>query len=147
MNAVNQSSGRLIRNINDYGIMICFGIEFLYNKKYLTNWISNNNMEIINSKEDNKDYYDKLKKFLTNLREKYNNNIINIEEISSGYNDDVDEYYSSDENNEFNEVEENSKDDNEKDQFSFDLEKTNSKYRNPLIGSKRIRYKKDDDDF
>ena len=26
MNAVNQSLGRLIRNVNDYGIMICFGV-------------------------------------------------------------------------------------------------------------------------
>ena len=44
MNAVNQSLGRLIRNVNDYGIMICFGIEFLYDKKYITKWISNNNI-------------------------------------------------------------------------------------------------------
>ena len=152
MNAVNQSLGRLIRNVNDYGIMICFGIEFLYDKKYLTKWIGNNNIEILNSKKNNKDYYDKLKNFLNNLREKYNNNIINIDDFSSEnnrYNDDLDEFYFSDESKELNEVEENSENDNdnEKDKFSFDFEKSNSKYKNPLIGSKRIRYKKDDDDL
>ena len=42
INAVNQSLGRLIRNINDYGIMICFGIEFSYNIRYLSKWIRRN---------------------------------------------------------------------------------------------------------
>ena len=88
--------------------------------------------------------------FLNNLREKYNNNIININDISSENNkyDDIDEFYFSEESKELNKVEENSENDNdnEKEKFSFDSEKNTSKYKNPLIGSKRIRYKKDDDD-
>ena len=42
MIAVNQSLGRVIRSINDYGIMICIGIELKNNKFLFSNWIKNN---------------------------------------------------------------------------------------------------------
>ena len=144
MNAVNQSLGRLIRNVNDYGIMICFGIEFTYNMRYFTKWIRNNNLEIIFSKENNKDYYDKLNKFLNDLREKYNNNIINISSINNKYNDDIDDI--SDEINELNENEDDFVIDKEMDKFSFDSEPIMSKYVKSLTGYKRFRYKNNEDD-
>ena len=118
--------------------------------RYFTKQIRNNNLEIIYSKENNNGYYDKLNKFLNNLREKYNNNMINVNNISSvniRYHYDTDEYDFSDENNELNEFEEKSENGNEKFQFSFDLDKTISKFKNPLIGYKRIRYKNDDEEF
>ena len=47
MIAVNQSLGRLIRNKNDYGIMICFGIELKYNSNLFSKWIKNNYLVLI----------------------------------------------------------------------------------------------------
>ena len=61
--------------------MICFGIEFSYNIRYLSKWIKNNltnNTSIIRLKENDKDYYNRLKEFLSNLKVKYPQNIINI---------------------------------------------------------------------
>ncbi len=81
MNAVNQSLGRLIRHVKDYGIMICFGIEFSYNIRYLSKWIKNNltnKTSIIRLKENDKVYYSGLKEFLNNLKVKFPQNIINI---------------------------------------------------------------------
>ena len=80
MNAVNQSLGRLIRHINDYGIMICFGIEFSYNICRLSKWIKNNKIENMRRKENDQTYYNGLNMFLNELREKitpkkYLNNI------------------------------------------------------------------------
>ena len=68
-NAVNQSLGRLIRHIKDYGIMICFGIEFSYNIRYLSKWITNNlsnKTSILRLKENNIEYYNGIKEFLSN---------------------------------------------------------------------------------
>ena len=81
MNAVNQSLGRLIRHIKDYGIMICFGIEFVYNIRHLSKWIKNNltnKTNIIRLKENDNAYYNGLKEFLNNSKVKYPQNIINI---------------------------------------------------------------------
>ena len=38
MIAVNQSLGRLLRNKDDYGIMICFGKEFKKYKSLFSKW-------------------------------------------------------------------------------------------------------------
>ena len=73
MVAVNQSLGRLIRNKDDFGIMICFGIEFEINKNLFSNWIKKNMS--YRSENDNK-YYQKLENFFINL------NKVNINSIS-----------------------------------------------------------------
>ena len=39
MNAVNQSIGRVIRHINDYGIMVCIDARYKTYEKYLSFWI------------------------------------------------------------------------------------------------------------
>ena len=70
MNAVNQSLGRLLRNKNDFGIMICFGIEFSNNIQYLTKWIRNNSIKVLRLKENDEIYYNHLTEFLNNLRKK-----------------------------------------------------------------------------
>ena len=72
MNAVNQSLGRLIRNINDYGIMICFGIKFSEHSNNLSKWIKRNKKEIW-LKENNNSYFYQLNTFLKNLRIKFSN--------------------------------------------------------------------------
>ena len=61
--------------------MICFGIEFSYNIRYLSKWIKNNltnKTSIIRLKENDKVYYSGLKEFLNNLKVKFPQNIINI---------------------------------------------------------------------
>ena len=69
LNAVNQSLGRVIRHINDYGIMICFGIEFSYNIRYLSKWIRRNVNIIQRLNENDKFYYKGLTEFLNNTRD------------------------------------------------------------------------------
>ena len=92
INAVNQSLGRLIRNINDYGIMICFGIEFSYNIQYLSKWIKNNKMAIIVLKENDNYYFGQLSKFLENLKYKFTGQIKDLNKIDSEESlDDYDE--------------------------------------------------------
>ena len=87
LNAANQSLGRLLRNKNDYGIMICFGIEFSYNIQYLTKWIRNNSVKVLRLKENDETYYNHLTEFLNNLRQK-------IKFTKSNYNEnfDVDDF-------------------------------------------------------
>ena len=51
--AINQSLGRLLRNVNDYGVMICFGKEFQIKKYILSKWIQNNAFHI--NLDENKD--------------------------------------------------------------------------------------------
>ena len=70
--AVNQSLGRLIRDKDDYGIMICFGNEFKGNKYMLSNWIKNN-VVFIDLDENKEKYYKKIEDFLINLKTKENN--------------------------------------------------------------------------
>ena len=59
MISVNQSLGRLIRNKDDYGIMICFGIEFKNSLLLFSKWIKNN-ISCVNLNENNEDYYKKI---------------------------------------------------------------------------------------
>ena len=141
INAANQALGRLIRNVNDYGIMICFGKEFIDNMRYFTKWMRNNNMETVFLKEDSKDYYNKLNTFLTDLRGKYTN-INNFENKSYDENDEIDY---SEVNADFEEKEDYFDNNEGKDKFSFSLEKSNSKSSNPYIGYKRYRDRGNDD--
>ena len=89
MNAVNQSLGRLLRNKDDYGIMICFGIEFFYNIDKLSKWILKNKNQLW-LKKNNEIYYEKLKQFLIKLRNKYPPKINNVENICENI-DDIDD--------------------------------------------------------
>ena len=59
INAVNQSLGRLIRNKNDYGIMICFGIEFSERRIQFSKWINDNisQKSYIRLKENDTNYF------------------------------------------------------------------------------------------
>ena len=96
LNAVNQSLGRLLRNKNDFGIMICFGIEFSYNIHYLTKWIRNNSIKVVRLKENDETYYNHLTKFLNNLRQKLNFTKSNYNEkfdIDDFIEENIDEFY------------------------------------------------------
>ena len=95
--AVNQSLGRLIRHKNDYGIMICFGIEFNTNSLF-SEWIKPNeeSIRLFNKESDNK-YYKKLEDFLTNMRAKFKSDENNIN-IKSEFNiNKFDDYEEGDE--------------------------------------------------
>ena len=142
MNAVNQALGRLLRNINDYGIMICFGIEFSKNMRYFTKWIRNNNLDVIRLKENNQNYYNKLSLFLINLREKFSKKKI---KISDSYENDELDYL--EDKDEYNNYKDNNEDDEEKYIFSFSLERSISKIQAPKIGYKRYRDENDDDNY
>ena len=98
MNAANQSLGRLIRHKDDYGIMICFGIEFYYNIDKLSKWIRKNKNQLW-LKDNNKMYYEELNKFLTNLRAKFPPKSQNLENINESI-DDIREDDESDYDNE-----------------------------------------------
>ena len=65
-NAVNQALGRLIRDKDDYGIMICFGTEFMDNLLF-SKWIIPN-IESIRMKEDNGEYYKSLENYLIKMK-------------------------------------------------------------------------------
>ena len=73
--AINQSLGRLLRNVNDYGLMICFGKEFKTNKNMLSKWIQNN-VSYIDLDENKDNYYKQIEDFLTNMKNKENKNEI-----------------------------------------------------------------------
>ena len=99
MNAVNQSLGRLLRNKNDYGIMICIGIEFYNNEHKLSKWIRNNKKQLW-LKENNKTYFEKLEQFLDNLRKKFPPDIFNRDNRNESSDDSNENDYSDDDDNE-----------------------------------------------
>ena len=96
--AVNQSLGRLIRNKDDYGIMICFGKEFQRNSLF-SEWIKPNE-QIIRMNEDNSEYYKYLEDFLSNLRIKYQSNKAEDINIKNSDNKNIDYDESDDEEKE-----------------------------------------------
>ena len=81
--AVNQSLGRLLRNIKDYGVMICFGKEFKINKYMLSEWIQKN-ITFVDLDENKDNYYKKIEDFLTNMKNEKQNN--EIQEKKEEYN-------------------------------------------------------------
>ena len=156
INAVNQSLGRLIRNKNDYGIMICFGIEFSERNIKFSKWINDNisNDSFIRLKENDKNYFKGLDTFLSNLNMKFPKNIINQEiNNSNKYEDSLNEigdYEFSDDNNDIND--DDSEESWEKDKYNFDEKYSNikesdySNYGINHIGNKRYRESYDSDD-
>lgn len=100
MVAVNQSLGRLIRNKDDYGIMICFAIEFKYNLNLFSNWIKKN-ISFKNLIENDDGYYKKLENFLLNLNKVNNSNLtkrIDLEIDKNDYEIEEDINYKDNEN-------------------------------------------------
>ena len=71
MVVVNQSLGRLLRNKEDYGIMICLGIEIKNNIFLFSNWIKNN-IICVELNENNDDYYQNLENFLSYMNSNMN---------------------------------------------------------------------------
>ena len=152
MNAVNQSLGRLIRNINDYGIMICFGVEFLKVSQYFCKWIKSN-QRIIKLKENDIKFYDELNKFLINLRNIYGNNITNNnnnEETADDLREEKElNNQESDDDNSSRESWECNDDDNDNDDYCenqseecnglVSIKKGNLKFKYPSLGYKRYR--------
>ena len=67
MVAINQSLGRLIRNKDDYGIMICIGNEIEKNRFLFSKWIQNN-ISSIELNDNIQDYHAKIEGFLDNLK-------------------------------------------------------------------------------
>ena len=80
---VNQSLGRVLRHINDYGILVCIDERYEYKniKNLFSNWIRNK-CEVINSINDN--FFDSLEQFFNEQEEKFKTkeeeNIINNNE-------------------------------------------------------------------
>ena len=77
---VNQSLGRVLRHINDYGILVCIDERYEYKniKNLFSNWIRNK-CEVIKSINDN--FFDSLEQFFNEQEEKFKTkeeeNIIN----------------------------------------------------------------------
>ena len=80
---VNQSLGRVLRHINDYGILVCIDERYEYKniKNLFSNWIRNK-CEVIKSINDN--FFDSLEHFFNEQEEKFKTkeeeNIINNNE-------------------------------------------------------------------
>ena len=80
---VNQSLGRVLRHINDYGILICIDERYEYKniKNLFSKWIRNK-CEVIKSINDN--FFDSLEQFFNEQEEKFKTkeeeNIINNNE-------------------------------------------------------------------
>ena len=80
---VNQSLGRVLRHINDYGILVCIDERYEYKniKNLFSNWIRNK-CEVIKSINDN--FFDSLEQFFNEQEEKFKTkeeeNIINNNE-------------------------------------------------------------------
>ena len=80
---VNQSLGRVLRHINDYGILVCIDERYGYKniKNLFSNWIRNK-CEVIKSINDN--FFDSLEQFFNEQEEKFKTkeeeNIINNNE-------------------------------------------------------------------
>ena len=156
INAVNQSLGRLIRHKNDYGIMICFGIEFSERSIKFSKWINDNisQKSYIKLKENDINYFNGLDTFLSNLNMKFPKKIINQEKNNSHeYADSLNEigdYEFSEDNNERNDND--SEESWEKDKYNIDekyyyiKENNYTNYGMNHIGNKREREKNDSDD-
>ena len=89
---VNQSLGRVIRNKNDYGVMICIDERYTLDsiKNLFSNWLIKN-LEIRTLK-DNDIFYDEINKFYDYCSLKYpiqNNEINNINIINNDDNNDI----------------------------------------------------------
>ena len=87
MTAVNQSLGRVIRHINDYGVLVCIDERYKRFEKYFSLWIKEQNK---NNKDDN--ILD-INQFFSEQRNKFkniiqNDNLINSKEQDkkSGFN-------------------------------------------------------------
>ena len=156
INAVNQSLGRLIRHKNDYGIMICFGIEFSERSIKFSNWINDNisQKSYIKLKENDINYFNGLDTFLSNLNMKFPKKIINQEKNNSHeYADSLNEigdYEFLVDNNERNDndSEESWEKDkyNTEEKYSYIKENNYTNYEMNHIGNKRYREKNDSDD-
>ena len=80
---VNQSLGRCIRNINDYGAMICIDERFClgYINELFSCWIAKN--KTIKSLKENDTYFEELKNFFEFCKNKYNKqNNLNLTNIA-----------------------------------------------------------------
>ena len=154
INAVNQSLGRLIRHKNDYGIMICFGIEFSQYDIQFSKWINDNisQKSYIRLKENDINYFNGLNTFLTKLN---NQEIIN--EYEHEYSDSLNEigdYEFIDDYNLMNDIYNEESWEKEKDIYKYNIDEkySNTKendYKNygmNHIGYKRYREKYDSDD-
>ena len=86
---VNQSLGRVIRNKNDYGVMICIDERFNYHsiKSLFSNWIYKNIQ--IRSLIDNDKYFDEINKFYEYCENKYSNKNALNNSNSQNYNNDL----------------------------------------------------------
>ena len=85
MTAVNQSLGRVIRHINDYGVLICIDERFHFYEKYFSFWIREHYEEYKYNDMDIIDFFNEQRKKFQNI--KVNNNIKpnNINSNQSGF--------------------------------------------------------------
>ena len=95
---VNQSLGRVIRNKDDYGVMICIDERFNYHsiKSMFSDWIYKN--KEVRALIDNDSYFEEINKFFEYCQNKYSNQNTLNNSISLNYNNDF--MYLNKENNE-----------------------------------------------
>ena len=74
---VNQSLGRVIRNKNDYGVMICIDKRYISIKNLFSNWMTKN-LEIKSLKE-NDNYFKELNDFYSHCKSKYSKKNLNLD--------------------------------------------------------------------
>ena len=102
---VNQSLGRVLRHINDYGVLVCIDERYEYKniKSLFSNWIRNK-CEVIKSINDN--FCDSLEKFFNEQEEKFKtkeeDNIINKNENNFITKEGIEENQKNQENQEDN---------------------------------------------
>jgi len=155
INAVNQSLGRLIRHKNDYGIMICFGIEFSERNIKFTKWINDNISQnsFIRLKENDINYFDGLNTFLSNLNMLFSKKINNQEKNNLyEYADSINEIEDYEYIDDYNLINDNDSEESwEKDKnnsyekYSYIKENDNNSYGFDTILYKRYRKKYDSD--
>ena len=75
MTAVNQSLGRVIRHINDYGVMVCIDERYKFFEKYFSFWIREHYENNKNSSNHN------LNNFFNKQRDKFKDIIKNNKEL------------------------------------------------------------------
>ena len=128
--------------------MICFGIEFSYNIRYLSKWIRRNVNIIQRLNENDKFYYKGLTEFLNNAKEfiskKANKTFIqNIKDKAKNYNEENNFEYTDENNDDDNSLEswEKKEDDNDVTSDNFDFTKYFSKNSNSYLGYKRYKEK------
>ena len=107
MTAVNQSLGRVIRHINDYGVLVCIDERYKHFEKYFSYWIKEQykNKRNILSRNVN-DFFNEQRKKFKNINQNNNLTFMEIQSNKSGFNNVINSnnIFKYNNNNESNEI-------------------------------------------